>query len=187
MDRTQISCMGILATAPPGTPKTPSLDHLISFHMLVILASVLNGYFKRCFGRCVMFPPVSQQVTIAVFVSTVSAKGHEGNLIRKEEQNYPVALYALFLTLECHNCLNFSEIKAMCLKTCKVTGIVCTAPWVSRGVVICVERLTNDIWIEYLRNDFWSLRQRTTSYSFLKITRQKKEHSRGLNVENILI
>ena len=62
MDQTQISCIGILATGPPGTPETPSLDHLISFHMLVILASVLNGYLKRRFVRCVMFPPVSQQV-----------------------------------------------------------------------------------------------------------------------------
>ena len=145
--------------------------------MLVILASVLNGFFKRYFVRCVMFPPVSQQVTIAIFVSTVSAKGHEGGLIRKEEQNYPMALYSLFLTLKCHNCLNSSEMKAMCQTNCrKIAGIVYTASWVSRGVVICVECLPNDIWIDCLRNDFWLLRQFTTSYSFLKIMRDRSKN-----------
>ena len=126
MDQTQISCIGILATGP--LPTLPVLTILFFSHMLVILASVLNGFFKRYFVRCVMFPPVSQQVTIAIFVSTVSAKGHEGGLIRKEEQNYPMALYSLFLTLKCHNCLNSSEMKAMCLTNCrKIAGIVYTA------------------------------------------------------------
>lgn len=123
------------------------------------------------------FPPINQQVTTAVCVSTVSAKGHERNLIREIEQNYPVALHSLFLILKCRNCLNSSGIKARWLTSCRETaGIIYRVLWTSRGVVICVDCLTNDIQIDCLGNDFWLLRQFTTSYSFLLMVRYRSKN-----------
>lgn len=96
------------------------------------------------------------------------------------------ALSSLFLTLKCCNCLNSSGIKARWLTSCReIACIIYMAPWASRGVVICVDRLTNDIQIDCLRNDFWLLRQFTSSYSFPLIVRCRSKN-RELNVKSIL-
>lgn len=97
-----------------------------------------------------------------------------GNLNRKTKQNYPMALHYLFLILRCHNCLNFSGIKARWLTSCKeIACIIYMSLWASRGVVICVDCLLNDIQIDCLKNEFWLPRQFGLSYSLPVIVRCK--------------
>lgn len=95
-----------------------------------------------------------------------------GNLSSKTKQNYPMALHYLFPIWRCHNCLNSSEIKARWLTSCEeIACIIYMSPWASRGVVICVDCLPNDIQIDCLKNEFWLLRQFSLSYSFPVIVR----------------